>query len=93
MVSGFMGFGPYHYKYPSGREGHWVTVGLAANKTGISLYVCTKDASGFLPEQFKARLGKASVGKSCIRFKKISDLNLEVVREMLEKCNDADRMF
>jgi peptidoglycan/xylan/chitin deacetylase (PgdA/CDA1 family) len=93
MMSGFMGYGPYHYKYPSGREGDWFKIGLAANKTGISLYICMGDTNGYFPEQAKDRLGKASVGKSCIRFKKLQDINLATVEELLEKARNAEPMM
>lgn len=93
IVSSFMGYGPYHYKYQSGREGDWVKVALSANKTGISLYICCGDANGYFPEQAKDRLGKASIGKSCIRFKKLQDLNMDTVKELLEKTRDAEPMM
>jgi hypothetical protein len=85
-VAGTMlGYGRYHYRYASGREGDSCRVGLASTKTGFSLYVCLADESGYIVEQEKARLGKVDVGKSCIRFKRLEDLNLRVVEELLAK--------
>jgi hypothetical protein len=92
MIGGFMGYGKFHYKGKT-CEGEWMRVGIAANKTGISIYICAGDENGYFPEQAKDRLGKATVGKSCIRFKKLSDINLDTVRELLEKTRTAKSMF
>lgn len=92
MISNFMGYGQFHYKGKT-CEGEWFRVGLSANKTGISIYICAGDKDGYFPEQAKDRLGKAVVGKSCIRFKKLADINLETVKELLEKTRTAESMF
>lgn len=94
IVSGILGFGKFHYKGKSkGCEGEWFRVGLAANKTGMSIYMCVGDKDGYLPEQAKDRIGKATVGRSCIRFKKLSDINLPVVEELLIRARDLETMF
>ena len=94
IVSGILGFGKFHYKGKSkGCEGEWFRVGLAANKTGMSIYMCVGDKDGYLPEQAKERIGKATVGRSCIRFKKLSDINLPVVEELLIRARDLETMF
>lgn len=85
MMYGMIGYGKYHYTYASGREGDWAAIALASQKNYISLYLCAADEHGYIPEQNKDRLGKVSVGKSCIRFKKLEDLNLEVVKELVVK--------
>ncbi|HSO37411.1 MAG TPA: DUF1801 domain-containing protein [Labilithrix sp.] len=86
MVHGMIGYGPYHYRYESGREGDSARVALAANKTGYSVYIMAVDAKGkYVAEQAKAKLGKASVGKSCIRFKRVEDISLEALTEALLK--------
>ena len=90
MVHGMIGYGPYHYKYESGREGDTARVALASNKTGFSVYVSAIDQKGrYLAEQAKAKLGKASVGKSCIRFKKLADLEIDALRDVLEQVKSA----
>jgi hypothetical protein len=90
MVHGMIGYGPYHYKYASGREGDTARVALASNKTGFSVYVSAIDQKGrYLAEQAKAKLGKASVGKSCIRFKKLADVEIDALRDVLEQVRDA----
>lgn len=85
-VTGRMiGYGKYHYRYATGREGDACRVGLAAGKSGISLYVLAVDNRGYLAEQAGATLGKVSVGKSCIRIKRYSDVNIPALTMLLEK--------
>jgi len=65
-MNGILVYGLYHYKYASGREGDWFVVGLASQKNYVSLYTCACDKDGYLAENNQDRLGKASVGRSCI---------------------------
>lgn len=81
--SGMIGYGTYHYKYDSGREGDWFRFGLASNKNYISVYVCAGNENGYIAEQYKDRQPKASIGKSCFRFKKFGDLDENAFREMI----------
>jgi hypothetical protein len=85
MQSGIIGYGNYKIKYATGRIADWCLIGLASNKNYISLYVMGADKNGYLAEQSKARLPKASIGKSCIRFKKFADLDETVIAELLKK--------
>jgi len=87
MMSGIIGFGKYHFKYASGREGDWLTIGLKENKTGYSIYICSidKDTNKFLIEMNSKKIGKASCGKSCIRFKKLEDIDLDFVLSLIKK--------
>jgi hypothetical protein len=87
--SGMIGYGKYHYRYPSGREGDCYRVAMASNKTGISVYVNAVDDRGYIAEQAKSRLGKASVGKSCIRFRKLEDLELPGLTDVLRRVSKA----
>jgi uncharacterized protein YdhG (YjbR/CyaY superfamily) len=81
IIYGMIGYGTYHYKYKSGREGDWCIIALASQKNYISVYVCSVDGDEYVAEKNKNKLGKVSVGKSCIRFKKIEDVNMkELVR-------------
>lgn len=80
-----LGYGKYRYRYATGREGEWMLVGVASNKQSISLYVTATDESGYLAERYAPRLGKASCGKSCIRFKRLADLDLAALRELLRE--------
>ena len=85
IQGGMIGYGSYHYKYASGRAGDAVVVSLASQKNHISLYLCAADEDGYLAENNKDRLGKVSVGRSCIRFKNLEDLNLKVAMELVKK--------
>ncbi len=73
-----------HYKYESGREGDGAIICLASQNNYISLYLCARTPKGYLAETNKARLGNVSVGKCCIRFKKLEDLNLKVAIELVQ---------
>jgi hypothetical protein len=84
MIGGFLGYGKYRYKYESGREGDTGVVAIASQKQYISLYLgCAGD--GCLAEKNKARLGRVSVGKCCIRFKKLRDLELKSAMELVKE--------
>jgi hypothetical protein len=81
----FIGYGTYHYRYASGREGDWFPIGLTNNKAYVSLYFCACEDDGYLAEKHADRLGKVSVGKSCVRFKKLDDVDLDVVAELAQR--------
>jgi hypothetical protein len=85
MLNGMLGYGPFHYRYASGHEGDCCKVGLASNKSAISLYACGANAKGHIVEQHAKQLGKASCGKGCIRFKKFSDLDHAVLKKVLKE--------
>jgi hypothetical protein len=85
MVSGMIGYGSYHYKYASGREGDWPIIALANNKSYISVYVCASEKGEYVAERCKAELPKASIGKSCIRFKRVSDIDLKVLERIIKE--------
>ncbi|MGI8807343.1 MAG: DUF1801 domain-containing protein [Acidimicrobiales bacterium] len=84
-----LGYGRYPYRYASGREGEFYVVGLASQKQYVSLYLCATVDGGYLAEANADRLGKVSVGKSCVRFKKLDDLDLEVVAELVRRAADS----
>lgn len=76
-----VGFGSYQYKYASGREGDWPLVGFSPRKQNLTLYIM----SGF--EQYDAllqRLGKHSTGKACLYVKRLADVDLAVLRELVK---------
>lgn len=85
IMRGMLGYGKFHYRYASGREGDWFVAGLASQKHHLSLYICVCEKNQYLPEKNKNRLGNVSVGKSCIRFKNIGDLNLRVALALIRK--------
>ena len=67
-----IGFGEYHYKYKSGREGDWFLIGFSPRKQNLTLYIM----SGFTRyEELLGKLGKHKTGKSCLYLNKLSDVN------------------
>src|SRR5262245_48838498 len=86
-----LGYGKMQYRYASGREGQWPMIGLANQKNYMSLYVCVVRDGKYLPELYGKRLGKASCGKSCIRFKRLEDLDLDGVAALLREASDLAR--
>jgi hypothetical protein len=80
-----IGYGSFHYKTKSGREGDWPVISLASQKNYISIYICSIVDGKYLVETYDKKLGNVSVGKSCIRLKKLSDLDLDMLKEVIEK--------
>jgi len=89
MHSGMVGYGRYHYRYASGREGDSFKVGLSSRKAAISLYVAVIDKGGYLAEQAASGLGKVKVGKSCIGFRSLADLDLPALTKLLKRVKRA----
>lgn len=78
------GYGSFKYKNYKKEIIDWSTIALASQKNYISLYVCAVDDGQYVAEKYKNELGRVSVGKSCIRFKKIEDLNLKALAKVLK---------
>ena len=75
-----VGFGSYHYKYASGREGDWFLTGFAPRKQDLTLYLM----SGFGGhEKLMSRLGKYKTGKSCLYVKRLADIDLAVLEQLV----------
>ena len=83
ITYGMMGYGLKPYETKSGSQGEWPVVALANQKAHMSLYLCCDGPDGYLAEKAADRLGKVSVGKSCVRFTKLENLNLDVVEELV----------
>ena len=75
-----IGFGSYHYKYDSGREGDSLRVGFSPRKGQTVLYLIDGYAG---KEAQLARLGKHKLGKSCLYIKRLSDVDMVVLEEMV----------
>ncbi len=76
-----VGFGKYHYRYESGREGDMCRIGFSPRKSAFSLYVlhCDDAQNNLLTKLGKIKMGKAT----CIYFKKLDDLNLEILEQLI----------
>lgn len=83
--SPLIGYGKYHYKSASGREGDWFLIGLAAGKKDYSLHICAGNNEGYFVERHAANLGKVKTGRSCINFKKLEDLNLPAAMALVKQ--------
>ena len=77
-----VGFGRYHYKGASGREGEWMITGFSPRKGDLTLYLM----GGFeeVPELMK-KLGKHKTGKSCLYLKKLEDVDMKVLKQLVTK--------
>ncbi len=75
-----IGFGSYHYKYASGREGDFLRIGFSPRKQNISLYFMTGSERD---QHLIKKLGKYKTGKSCLYIKKLADVDQNVLREMI----------
>jgi len=77
-----VGFGQYHYKYASGHEGDSCLSGFAPRKNEFSLYI----TGGFeRHKDLMAKLGKHKTGKGCLYVKKLADIDLGVLRELVRR--------
>jgi len=82
---GFLSYGRYTYRGRSGRSGNWMCLALASNNQYISLY-----AGPIGLERFAARLPKANLGRGCVRFKRLSDVDLTVLDEVIRASAATD---
>jgi len=87
IISGMIGYGPVHLKYKSGREVDWSLIALASQKNYISLYVNATKNGKYITVNYKDQLPKTSIGKSCIRFKKLEDVDLKVIEKVLKEAD------
>jgi hypothetical protein len=77
-----VGFGSYHYKYDSGREGDMPLVGFSPRKQAMTLYIM----GGFdTYEELMEKLGKFTTGKSCLYIKKTDDVDMGVLKELVKQ--------
>ncbi len=77
-----VGFGQYHYKYESGREGDMLAAGFSPRKANMTFYVGTKFDGA---EALYAKLGKYKRSKACLYINKLDDVDLEVLREIIAR--------
>lgn len=75
-----VGFGSYHYKYESGREGDMPLVGFSPRKQNLTLYIMD-GFDGY--DELLGKLGKHSTGKSCLYINKLADVEMDVLRELV----------
>ena len=79
--SSIVGFGSYHYKYESGREGDMILTGFSNRKQNITIYIM----SGFKKyDDLLVKVGKFKTGKSCFYIKRLSDIDIEILKKMIK---------
>jgi hypothetical protein len=83
-----VGYGSYRYVYESGREGEAALVGFAIRGRELVVYV---NAEGEEQDALRAKLGKHKMGKSCLYFKQLSDLDKKVLEKILKNSIAAIR--
>lgn len=77
-----VGFGEYHYKYESGREGDFLITGFSPRKSALTIYIMP----GFARyEALMAKLGKHRTGKSCLYINRLDDVDLSVLEELVTR--------
>ena len=77
-----VGFGSYHYKYESGREGDMFMVGFSPRKANLTLYLAT----GYPQyDELMQQLGKYKTSKACLYVKKLADIDQAVLRKLIEQ--------
>ena len=75
-----IGFKDTPYKYPDGREMPWFATGFSPRKAALTLYNC-----GGWDAKLLAKLGKHKTGKGCLYIKKLSDVDIKVLKELIKK--------
>ena len=77
-----VGFGVYHYKYASGREGDWLITGFSPRKQDLTLYIMPGFAEyGDLMKE----LGKYRSAKSCLYIKRLSDVHVPTLKKLIRQ--------
>ena len=78
-----IGYGSQTVLYADGRTREFYRVGMSANTTGIAIYVMGLSEKKYLHQTFGTRIGKASVTGYCIKFKRLADIDLDVLKEAM----------
>jgi len=80
MWGNIFGFGSYHYKYPSGREGDFLATGFAMRKSGPTIYIMPgyQDYADLMK-----KLGPHKLGKSCLYLKNLDDIHLPTIKKLI----------
>lgn len=78
-----IGYGNQKMKYADGKTKEFYQIGISANTTGISVYIMGLEDKKYLPGNYEKTIGKASVTGYCIKFKKLKDINLDVLEDAI----------
>ncbi|HEX6128462.1 MAG TPA: DUF1801 domain-containing protein [Candidatus Limnocylindria bacterium] len=83
-----IGYGQYRYTNRSGSEVEWFIVGLAAQKQYLSLYVNAVEDGGYLVKRYAPLLGKVKVGSANVTFRRLVDVELDALLEMVSRARE-----
>jgi hypothetical protein len=76
-----VGYGTYHYRYESGREGDFMITGFSPRKRALAVYI----TPGFAPfKRLMAKLGKYKTGKSCLYINRLADVDEDVLERLID---------
>ena len=78
-----VGLGSYHYVYSSGQEGDWMLTGFSPRKSYLSVYLMSGMVGKNMTENLN-KLGKHKMGKSCLNINKLSDVDEEILRQLIK---------
>jgi hypothetical protein len=83
-----IGYGDYRYEGRSGASGEWFMVGLAAQKQYLSLYVNAADDGEYLVKRYAGRLGKVKAGSANVTFRRLAEVDLDALLEMVARARE-----
>ena len=78
--SSIVGFGSYHYKYESGREGDMIIAGFSPRKENLTIY----NMGSVVDDDLLKKLGKHTTGKGCLYIKRLDDVDLPTLKSLIE---------
>lgn len=84
FANNMIGYGKFKYSNYKKEIIDWPIVALANQKQYVSIYVCAVADGVYVAEKYKKNLGKAKVGRSCISFKTLEDVNLTALKDVLK---------
>jgi Domain of unknown function (DU1801) len=85
-----IGYGTTQIKYVNGDFREFYSVGLSANTTGISIYIMGLADKNYLKDRYESKIGQAKVTGYCIKFKRLQDISLEILQEIIARQLRAD---
>jgi hypothetical protein len=86
-----IGYGEFSQTDRSGKKVDWFVAGLAAQKNYITVFVTAVEDGAYLVERFSDRLGKVKVGRSTISFKRLAQVDLRVLLELVARARELTR--
>ena len=78
-----IGFWTYHYQYASGQEWDWMRTGFSPRKTALTIYIMPGYQFDEM-ENLLSKLGKYKTGRSCLYIKKLADIDLQILEEIIK---------